>query len=133
MTQSKIAEKLRPSADDPELLLAEFFRSELPDPWPACPRPLSTPGVLPLRRKLTWGRLLLRAGRRIAAAAVVAGMVVGYVAMQGWFVDPQQPFPSLMDNRPEREMGFNKLVPGKATENSKKDDPAEDGPKKDIH
>jgi hypothetical protein len=118
------------SAVDVDVLLTRFFRSAMPEPWPACPRVLPEAAALLPRRKSTKGRWLLRAGRRLAAAAVVAGMVVGYVAMQAWFVDPQPAFPSLMDGRPE--MGFNKLVPGKVIDNPKKDEPGDDGSKKDI-
>jgi hypothetical protein len=118
-----------PPSGDVDVLLTRFFRSAMPEPWPACPRLLSATAALPLRRKFTTGRLLLRAGRRLAAAAVVAGMVVGYVAMQAWFVEPQQAFPSLMDGRPE--IGFNKLVPGKVSDGPKKEEAGDEGAKKD--
>jgi hypothetical protein len=118
-----------PSAGDADVLLTRFFRSAMPEPWPACPSVPSETPALPPRRRFTTGRLLLRAGRRMAAAAVVAGMVVGYVAMQAWFVDPQPAFPALMGAKPE--IGFKEWVPRKAIDDSKKDDPADDGSKKD--
>jgi hypothetical protein len=66
------------SPDDIDRLLADFFRGEVPDPWPT----LRAPVVTPVRRK---GRSPLRAGR-LALAASIAALVAG-----GWLLSGRMP------------------------------------------
>jgi hypothetical protein len=93
-----------PSGDELEGMLRTFFRAEVPDPWPTMKFPEP---ILKLRkpRRSTW----LRVGPRLAVAASVALLVVGYLALGSIFPKHQPDGPSMngptigqKDNRPRR-------------------------------
>ena len=73
---------------DIEELLRRFYRAEVPQAWPAAP------AVTPVRceakqpRKLAIGRFF-RVPVRLAIAASVALLVIGYVTLQTWFPEPR--------------------------------------------
>jgi len=66
--------------DDVDRLLSDFFRAELPNPWPAAPVPDEQPQSLPLstRKPMQRGSALRS---RFALAASVALLLIG-----GWFL-----------------------------------------------
>ena len=68
----------RPEASDVDDLLRKYFQREMPAAWPACPRP--TP---PRQRRLVslWSYRL----PRVALAAAVALLFVGYLSVARWF------------------------------------------------
>ncbi|HKB38519.1 MAG TPA: hypothetical protein VKD72_18900 [Gemmataceae bacterium] len=77
-----------PSLDSPwrgrhgdlDRLLSDFFRSEMPHPWPEAPRPDEQPTILPLpARKPRPRRSAWRS--RLALAAAIALLLAG-----GWFL-----------------------------------------------
>ena len=73
--------------DEVDGLLRRFYRSQLPDPWPAPPQvPLEQP-MTPQPPRLAVARFF-RPGRVAVAAAVVL-LVIGYLALQSWFPDPK--------------------------------------------
>jgi hypothetical protein len=72
--------------EDLDGLLRQFFRAEMPEPWPAAPplpQPRPRPAVSP--RKRTAGRPWFRFSTRFAVAASVALLVIGYLALAGRF------------------------------------------------
>jgi hypothetical protein len=65
-----------PPPDDVEVLLRAYFRSEMPDPWPAPPLVRSIPALAPA------GPIRSGSGRsRLALAASVALLVAGTLAV----------------------------------------------------
>src|SRR5262249_29702899 len=69
-----------PSGDELEGMLRSFFRAEVPDPWPTMKFP--EPAVkLHKPRRSTW----LRIGPRLAIAASVAFLLIGYLALGSIF------------------------------------------------
>jgi hypothetical protein len=71
-------DEARPEMDD---MLRDFFRAEMPHPWPT----FTTPKPLRLKRPATlWSRY---AGR-LALAACVGLLVAGYLGLSGYFVTP---------------------------------------------
>lgn len=66
---------------DVDGVLRHFFRAEMPDPWPEVQVPEAAPAV---RRRFNW----MHATSRLALAASILLMVLGYVALAGMF--PQQ-------------------------------------------
>jgi hypothetical protein len=69
-----------PSGDELDGMLRSFFRAEVPDPWPTMKFPEP---VLKLHkpRRSTW----LRIGPRLAIAASVAFLLIGYLALGSIF------------------------------------------------
>jgi hypothetical protein len=74
--------------DELDGLLRRFYRAQLPQPWPAPPRLESEQQTTEAPRKLAVARLF-RGATRVAVAAAVAFLVIGYLALQGWFPDPR--------------------------------------------
>ena len=68
--------------DDLDGLLRTFFRSEMPDPWPAAPRvrPALRPEARPAPRR-PW----FRQPGRLALAAAVSCFLIGYLALSSAF------------------------------------------------
>jgi hypothetical protein len=93
---------MSPQGDDVDSLLSRFFRSEVPDPWPACPVAVSAPKV-PARSG--WGPML-RLPVRFAVAAAVAGLVIGYAGLQRWFPDPKPTAPMSLPLESGNGMGI---------------------------
>ena len=81
--------------EDVDRLLESFFRSEMPDPWPALNLPASGRASQPLRR--SWWR---RFGR-LAVAACIALFLLGYLSLASFF--PREP--SRPELNPGREIG----------------------------
>ena len=76
-----------PSGDELEGMLRSFFRAEVPDPWPMMKAPAEPVVVkLPKPRRSTW----LRIGPRLAIAASVAFLLLGYLALGSIFPKHQQ-------------------------------------------
>jgi hypothetical protein len=69
-----------------EELLRRFYRAEMPESWPAAPAVAAPTSGTP--RRLAVGRFF-RAPRRLALAASVALLVIGFLALQTWFPEPQ--------------------------------------------
>jgi hypothetical protein len=92
--------------DELDGVLRRYFLAQLPQPWPAPPRLASTEQTPAVPRRLAVGRFF-RIATRCAVAAAVAFLVVGYLALQGWFPDPKPAKPSPL--APGIEMG---LKPG---------------------
>jgi hypothetical protein len=69
-----------PSGDELDGMLRSFFRAEVPDPWPTMKAP---PAVVKFEkpRRSTW----LRIGPRLAIAASVGLLLVGYLALGSIF------------------------------------------------
>jgi hypothetical protein len=76
-----------PPLDELDGLLRRFYRTQMPDPWPAAPRVASAEETPPSPRRVAVGRFF-RPTLRVALAAAVAFLVIGYLALQGWFPDP---------------------------------------------
>jgi hypothetical protein len=72
--------------DEVDGLLRRFYRAQLPVPWPAPPQvPVEQPTPQPQRLAVSrFFRL-----DRLAVAAAVVLLVIGYLALQGWFPDPK--------------------------------------------
>jgi hypothetical protein len=68
--------------DDLDEVLRGFFRSKMPDPWPALPLPADPK---PMPRSRSWSRLLV--------AASVAFVLAGYLTLAGFFPGPEIPTP----------------------------------------
>ena len=92
-----------PSGDELDGMLRSFFRAEVPDPWPTMKAP---PAVVKFEkpRRSTW----LRIGPRLAIAASVGLLLVGYLALGSIFPKHQQDGMNMgerniaKDNRPVR-------------------------------
>ena len=82
-------------------LLSNYFQAQMPDPWPACPATESINGVP--RRPSRWLNF-----SRFAVAASVGLLLVGYLALAGFF--PREPARKL-NHDPSRNIGRNP-VPG---------------------
>jgi len=87
-----------PPSDELDGLLRQFFRSQLPSPWPEAPqvsceqKTIATPGKL--------GHTgFFRPRMRLAVAACVAFLVIGYVGLQSWFPDPKPAPRALHDSQ----------------------------------
>jgi hypothetical protein len=94
-----------PPPDDVDRLLRDFFRAEMPDPWPRMSRPEARPARPTAARSGRW--LGLR--RQVAVAASVALVLVGYLALARSFPGPQ---PANSLNLDQRQMtGKNLPVP----------------------
>jgi hypothetical protein len=65
-------------------LLRRFFRSEMPRSWPAAPK-VETPAARKLRPSRPW----FRPSSRLALAAAVALLLIGYLALAGKFPTDQ--------------------------------------------
>jgi hypothetical protein len=74
--------------DDVEELLRRFYRSEMVHPWPDAPAVTPLVTEAPRPRRLALGRFF-RSPARLAIAASVALLVIGYLALQTWFPDPK--------------------------------------------
>ena len=97
-----------PSSDELDGMLRSFFRAEVPDPWPTMKFPEAVVKLHKPRRS-TW----LRIGPRLAVAASVAFLLLGYLALGSMFPKHQQsglenigPTIGKKDNRP-----VHRLVP----------------------
>ncbi len=76
--------------DDVDRLLSDFFRAELPNPWPAAPVPDEQPQSLPLSTRKSLRRWSgLRS--RFALAASVALLFIGGWFLSGKFEDVSGP------------------------------------------
>jgi hypothetical protein len=85
--------------DELDGVLRRYFLAQLPQPWPAPPRLASDEQTPPASPRLAVGRYF-RVATRCAVAAAVAFLVIGYLALQGWFPDPK---PS--GSKPDLEIG----------------------------
>jgi hypothetical protein len=65
--------------EDVDVLLRQFFRSEMPDPWPAAPPVSATAPRKPQQRRG------FRLSSRSALAAAVALFLIGYLALAARF------------------------------------------------
>jgi hypothetical protein len=74
--------------DDMEELLRRFYSSEMAQPWPDAPAVTPFAAEVPRARRLAIGRFF-RSPARLAIAASVALLVIGYLALQTWFPDPK--------------------------------------------
>src|SRR5262249_38341060 len=74
-------------------VLRDFYRSEMPEPWPALNAPARPE---PMKRPQ---RLRFRALSRLALAAAVAFLLIGYLALASLF-PTQQPRPGLQGGPP---------------------------------
>jgi hypothetical protein len=81
MTEVFKNEEARPDVDN---LLHDYFRSELPRPWPAFQMPRS---VRTKRPASFWSRY----SGRIALAACIALLAAGYLTLAGYFPRVQTP------------------------------------------
>ena len=95
--------------------LRQYFRAEMPEPWPAAPRVADEETARPERRRWSLGRFV-RVPTRAAVAACVALLVIGYLALQSWFPDPQ-PFAGPQVDSPA--IGFRPLSPGHSLDRTK--------------
>jgi hypothetical protein len=89
-----------------EQVLRCFYRAEMPEPWPAAPNVAWAEPKPPQPQRLALGRFFRIPGR-VAIAASVALLVIGYLLVQAWFPDP----------KPESDIGSStigyRFVPGK--------------------
>src|SRR5215218_9643248 len=88
--------KTLPPEQDVDQLLGAFFKSEIPDPWPAFEPPVRR--TLPFRPAPQRRRFVL--GSRLALAASVAGLMLCGWLLSGSFSGPQhagQPIPIEQD------------------------------------
>jgi hypothetical protein len=105
MNDLRTSPTLGPSGDELEGMLRSFFRAEVPDPWPAMKAPAAVVKFEKPRRS-TW----LRIGPRLAVAACVAFLLLGYLALGSMFPKHQAvdglnnagPPIGKQDNRPRR-------------------------------
>jgi len=98
-----------PPADDLDQLLGDFFRSEMPDPWPAAPVPLSRVLSLPPRPR-SWRLRLTRS--RLALVASVAVLLGGALLLGGLSpVPPNSTMPSLGPGDARRGLPLPTLPP----------------------
>jgi hypothetical protein len=81
--------------DDIDEQLRDYFTSELPDPWPACPTPYERPA-----------RPTLFSATRWVVAASIALLLAGYLMLAGFF--PRET--SRLDQNPGRDIGMKKGV-----------------------
>ncbi|MBI1913273.1 MAG: hypothetical protein HYS12_00720 [Planctomycetes bacterium] len=72
--------------DDVDWLLSDFFRAELPKPWPAAPVPDEQPRSLPLSPRKP-ARRWSASRSRFALAASVALLLIGGWFLSGKFAD----------------------------------------------
>lgn len=79
--------------------LRRFFRSEMPDPWPAAPRVAYEELTKPQPRRWSVVRFW-RVPRQLAIAAAVALLVIGYLVLQAWFPDPRPAVNPPLDPNP---------------------------------
>jgi hypothetical protein len=82
--------------DEVDGLLRRFFRAQMPSPWPKAPETSEYKTMTP-SRSLAVLRFF-RPSIRLAVAAAVAALVIGYLALQSWFPDPKAVNPSAADN-----------------------------------
>jgi hypothetical protein len=86
-----------PPPDEVDGLLRRFFRAQMPSPWPKAPVASEYKTTSPSRR-LAVVRFF-RPTIRLAVAAAVALLVIGYLALQSWFPDPRALNPAPADNQ----------------------------------
>jgi hypothetical protein len=116
-----------PANDEVDELLSRYFRAQVPLTWPRCPTPASKVATFELPRKRPASGLA-RLARRLAVAAAVAGLVVGYHGLQNSFVEPMSTLPMRISGP---EMGF-RPEPPKVIDDTKKDEQGEGARKKQI-
>src|SRR5688572_23510913 len=68
-------DEARPEVDD---LLQDYFKSEMPHPWPAFQPPMPARAKEP---RSFWSR----SGVRLAVAASLAGLLAAYLSLAGYF------------------------------------------------
>ena len=73
-------DEARPEMDD---LLNDYFKAQLPKPWPAFKAPMQARAKRPVS---LWSRY----SGRLALAACVALLVAGYLTLAGYFPTGQQ-------------------------------------------
>jgi hypothetical protein len=107
MTESFDRTSAGPAVLDVDRLLREFYRSELPDPWPRLALPRAVRALRPAPR---FGRNFLR----FALAASVMLALFGYWALAGLFTQPGtvgiQSGPELMQ-KPGHHLPLKHLAP----------------------
>ncbi len=81
---------------DVDAVLGEFFKAQMPTPWPAFKAPLQTRLKRP---ESYWSRY----SGRLALAACVALLVAGYITLAGFF--PRGQGPSGVQNQIENHIG----------------------------
>jgi hypothetical protein len=86
----------QPRTADIDEVLRDYFRAEMPEPWPAWTAPPTT-----LRRATSWSRW--------AVAASVGLLLAAYLALSGYF--PREASERL-NNDPSRDIG-QKMPPRK--------------------
>jgi hypothetical protein len=113
-TKPHLHSRFTPS-NDVDGLLTRFFQAALPEPWPVCPTPAAeTATMLPLPKSGS-SRWVHIAGR-VAVAAAMAGLVVGYLGLQSSFPDPR-PDSHALGRGPG--FAFRPLVPGLSIDQTK--------------
>jgi hypothetical protein len=117
-----------PSTDDADVVLRQFFQAALPQTWPPSPAPLDDQMAPPSDHQFAKKRWLRLPGR-LAIAASVAGLVVGFGAVQTWFPEPQPGIRSQIDE--SRPMGF-KSQPGKVVDPKDRDRPPDENHRLDV-
>ena len=100
--------------DEVDGALRQYFRSAMPEPWPAAPR-VAEEKTTPEPRRLTLVRFF-RVPVRLAVAACVALLVIGYLALQSWFPDPQPVTGPQVDSP---AIGLRPLSPGHSLDRTK--------------
>jgi hypothetical protein len=107
--------------DDLDELLARFFKSALPQPWPACPQPplarAANLGVAPSRTRSFWRDGMVA---RLAVAAALAGLILSYPSLQTTLPDAQFKSPWTVDER--QPVGF-RWLPEKTIDHTKSGQP----------
>jgi hypothetical protein len=89
--------------------LRRFFRSEMPDPWPAVPEVLPAPSS-----RQAQARPWFRHSSRLALAAAVGLFLIGYLALANRFPAGNEPRHSIDNTRPTATDPFrNRHLPPK--------------------
>lgn len=82
----------RPPEDDLDGLLRDFFKAEMPKPWPAFTAPAPSNSVTPLRRNKTARLTLWRS--RLALAAAILLLIAGTLFLSGRPASKDSPAPA---------------------------------------
>lgn len=98
---------------DVDAVLGEFFKAQMPTPWPAFKAPLQTRLK---RQESYWSRY----SGRLALAACVALLVAGYITLAGFFPRGQGP------------SGVHDEIPGKIGHREKSPIPVDPAPNQNL-